>query len=225
MTTRKAGLAAAAAALALAFGAPAARADLQTDLLSAWNAGSDQARMAALGSLASANAADYDRFVQIAAYVAVQATDETAAAYARSLAAACGAVPNSQAVTGAIVSSFVSIHPGAGGDVFAAVVGAGCDTQVAANTLQSALASAAGQLLSRVAVLPPTTPGTGVNLLQNPGNVKEQGLTTRLGNDGPGQRLTENNPGGTPPRIPPTTEPPQSSAAPGETSVQALLRR
>lgn len=218
MKTRKAGLmgAAAAAALTLALGAPAARADLQGDLLSAWNAGSDQARMAALGSLASANAGHYDRFLQIVSYIAVQATDETAASYAKSLAAACGAVSNSQAVTGAIVSSFVSIHPGAGGDIFAAVVGAGCDTQVAANSLQSALASAAGQLLSRVSVLPPNTPGTGVDLLQNPGNIKEQGLTTRLGNDGTLQRLRTG--------IPRTVEPPQSSASPTDTSVQALLR-
>jgi hypothetical protein len=216
MKIRKAGLTAA-AALTLALSAPAARADLQGDLLSAWNAGSGQARMAALSSLASANAGNYDRFLQIVSYVAVQATDETAAAYAKSLASACGAVGNSQAVTGAIVSSFVSIHPGAGGDVFASVVGAGCDTQVAANSLQSALSSAAGQVLSRVSVLPPNTPGTGVDLLQNPGNIKEQGLTTRLGNDGTLQRLSRD--------IPRTTEPPMSSSSPTDTSVQALLQQ
>jgi hypothetical protein len=190
-TTGRLGTLCAAAVLTLGWGAQEARADLQSDILKAVNAPGAEAKAAALTSLARANATDNDRFIQIVAYAAGQASDEQAPGFAGALAAACGASPgNADSLTSVVMSSFISTHPTVSGDVFSAVTGAGCPVQTAAAALQTSLRSAAGQTLSRVAVLPPNTPGTGVNLLQNPGNVKERGFTTRLGSQSPGNIFT-----------------------------------
>ncbi len=173
-----------AAALLAGVWASGASADIQSDVTGALSAPTAAAKLAALSNLGTANSGNLSVFTQIAQLVASGVTGTGAAGAAGALAAACGAVPDNAAITRILVSTFVLRHPGAGGDIFAAIVGAGCSTEVAAATLQSTLATAAGQALSLVPTLPANNPGTGVNLLQE-AFVKSL-FTTRLGkiNDG-----------------------------------------
>jgi hypothetical protein len=195
MNKKTRGLKALAAATALAAGlwTHSALADLQADVTRALGAGSEAAQMAALRTVSEANAANPETFLQLTTLVAAHATEDNAASLAGALAAACTVTRDDTMVTRLIVRTFVADHPKVGGQIFNAVVRGGCPVEIAAAELQSTLATSAGQLLSRVSVLPPNTPGTGVNLLQNPGNIKELGLTTRLGNIGGGvlDRTTE----------------------------------
>lgn len=213
MDNKTRGLRAVAAATALAAGlwTQSALADLQADVTRALGAGSGAAQIAALRTVSEANAGNPDTFLQLTTMVAAHATRDNAATLAGALAAACTATRDDTMVTQLIVRTFVADHPSIGGQIFNAVVRAGCPVEIAAAELQSTLVTSAGQLLSRVSVLPPNTPGTGVNLLQNPGNIKENGLTTRLGNIGDGY-------------IRRTTETPQSQSTPTEDGPAPLLQ-
>ena len=188
-----------AAALLAGVWASGASADIQSDVTGALSAPTAAAKLAALSGLGTANAGNLQTFTQLAQLVASGVTGSGAAGAAGALAAACGTVPNNAAITRVLVSTFVQRHPGAGGDIFAAIVGAGCSTEVAAATLQSSLATAAGQALSLVPTLPANNPGTGVNLLQE-AFVKSLN-TTRLGTV-LGQDIT------------PSVDPPQSQTEP-----------
>ncbi len=169
-----------AAALLAGVWASGASADIASDVTGALSAPTAAAKNAALSNLGKANGGNLSLFTQLSQLVASGVTGTGAAGAAGALAAACGTVPDNAAITRVLVSIFVARHPGSGGDIFAAIVGAGCSTEVAAATLQSSLATAAGQALSLVPTLPANNPGTGVNLLQE-AFVKSLN-TTRLGN-------------------------------------------
>ena len=188
-----------AAALLAGVWASGASADVQSDVTGALSAPTAAAKTAALSDLGKANSGNLSVFTQIAKLVASGVTSTGAAGAAGALASACGAVPDNAAITRVLISTFVENHPGAGGDIFAAIVGAGCSTEVAAATLQSSLATAAGQALSLVPTLPANNPGTGVNLLQE-AFVKSL-YTTRLGHVN-GEEIT------------PTAHTPQSQTKP-----------
>lgn len=161
--------------------ASGANATVDTDVTSALSAPNAEAKSAALRSLGRANAGNLPVFTQVAELAAAGVTSTGAAGAAGALAAgAFGAAANNDALTRILISTFVQAHPGAGGDIFAAVIAAGGSAEVAAATLQSSLATAAGQALSLVPTLPANNPGTGVNLLQE-AFVKSLN-TTRLGN-------------------------------------------
>jgi hypothetical protein len=159
--------------------ASGASADIPSDVTGALSAPTAAAKTAALSNLGTANAGNLSVFTQIAQLVASGVTGTGASGAAGPLAAACGTVPDNAAITRVLVSTFVQSHSGAAGDIYAAIVGAGCSTEVAAATLQSSLSTAAGQALSLVPTLPANNPGTGVNLLQE-AFVKSLN-TTRLG--------------------------------------------
>lgn len=169
-----------AAALLAGVWASGASADIASDVTGALSAPTAAAKNAALSNLGKANGGNLSLFTQLSQLVASGVTGTGAAGAAGALAAACGTVPDNAAITRVLVSTFVARHPGSGGDIFAAIVGAGCSTEVAAATLQSSLSTAAGQALSLVPTLPANNPGTGVNLLQE-AFVKSLN-TTRLGN-------------------------------------------
>jgi len=177
--------------------ATGANADVQSDVTGALSAPTAQAKNSALASLGKANAGNLPVFTQIAQLVASGVTNTGAAGAAGALAkGAFDVAPNKDALTRILIRVFVQKFPGAGGDIFAAVIAAGGSTEVAAATLQSTLATAAGQALSLVPTLPANNPGTGVNLLQE-AFVKSLN-TTRLGNVS-GEQIT---PSATPPQSP-----------------------
>ncbi len=170
-----------AAALLAGVWASSANATIQTDVTSALSAPTVKAKNVALNSLGKANAGNLPVFTQLAELAAAGVTNTGAAGAAGALAAgAFSAAANNDALTRILIRTFVRAHPGAGGDIFAAVIAAGGSTEVAAATLQSSLATAAGQTLGLVPTLPANNPGTGVNLLQE-AFVKSLN-TTRLGN-------------------------------------------
>lgn len=181
MGAKRIGLKAFSVATALVIGAwtQGALADLQSDVAGALGSPTPAARNAALSTLATSNAGNFTNFTALTRLVVAGIGQGDAASAAGALAAACGAATDNTAITRVLVSTFVQKHPGAGGGIFAAIVGAGCSTEVAAATLQSSLATAAGQALSLVPTLPPNNPGTGVNLLQQ-AFLKSRN-TTRLG--------------------------------------------
>ena len=188
-----------AAALLAGVWASGASADIQSDVTGALSAPTAAAKNAALQNLGKANAGNLPVFTQLAQLAASGVTSTGAAGAVGALAkGAFGEVPDNAALTRILISTFVQAHPGAGGDIFAAVIAAGGSAEVAAAALQSTLATAAGQALSLVPTLPANNPGTGVNLLQE-ALVKSLN-TTRLGHvEG---------------EIPPSAEAPQSQSDP-----------
>jgi len=168
------------AVVAFAGWASSANAAIPDDVNAALGSGSQAQKTAAIQSLAVSNATNSSNFGQLVQLVASGATQQQAGAFAGALGAACGASGNNAATTQAIVSTLVGAFPEAGGAITGAVISAGCSAEVAANTLQQSLLTAAGQSLSLTPVLPNTNPGPGVNLLQE-AFVKSLN-TTRLGN-------------------------------------------
>jgi hypothetical protein len=138
---------------------------------------------AAIQALAVANAGNQANFTQLVQLVAAGVSQQQAAAFAGALGAACGASGDNAATTAVVVNGMVGQHPEAGGAIVGQVISAGCSAEVAANTLQQALLTAAGQLLALTRVIPPSNPGPGVNLNQE-AFVKSLN-TTRLGNRSP----------------------------------------
>ena len=183
--------------------ATGANATIQSDVTGALGAPTAEAKNAALSSLGKANAGNLSVFTQVARLAASGVTSTGAAGAAGALAkGAFGEVADNAALTRILITAFVQAHPGAGGDIFAAIIAAGGSPEVAAATLQSTLATAAGQALSLVPTLPANNPGTGVNLLQE-AFVKSLN-TTRLGNVSGEQ-------------IQPSAAAPQSTAEPQDT--------
>jgi len=141
----------------------------------------DAQKLAAVGALATANAASAEDFAQLAQLVAAGISQQQAAAFAGALAAACGASGNNAQTTQILVNAMVSAHPEAGGAIVGQAISGGCSAEVAANTLQQALLTAAGQLLrQRVQVHKNPGPGTGVDV-GSEAFVKSEN-DTRLGN-------------------------------------------
>jgi hypothetical protein len=137
-------------------------------------------KTAAIGALASANAGSQANFTQLVQLVAAGISQQEAAAFANALGAACGASGNNAQTTQTLVNIMVGAFPEAGGAIVGQAISAGCSAEVAANTLQQALLSAAGQFLGLRQVLRDPNPGPGVNINQE-AFVKSR-LTTRLGN-------------------------------------------
>jgi hypothetical protein len=153
-----------------------------------------QAQAAAFQALAQVDAKDPAAFAALVNGAAACSTEENAGALASALVAGgLAGGGNNEAITRQVVNAMVVAQPGAGGDILAAVLGAGGNQQVATAVFADAIATAASQRLSLVPVLPPLTPGTGVNLTGQ-GNVKEEGLTTRLGLVGEGVTTTAESP-------------------------------
>ena len=182
-----------AAAVAIVMSTQGAWADMQSDVNAALGQPTPAAQAAAIRALAAANGNNPANFAALVTAVARGASEQNAGALTGALAAGCTDDCSTQ--TQVIVNTMVTNFPGAGGDILAACLANGCNQQIATQTFASAIATAAGQSLSLVPVLPPVTPGTGANLLGQ-GNAKEEGLTTRLGFTG------EN--------LPATVEPPAS---------------
>jgi hypothetical protein len=137
-------------------------------------------QQAAVQALATAHAGNLADFTALAEQVAAGVPQAQAAAFARALAAACGASGNNAQTTQALVNALVSAHPEAGGAIVGQAIAGGCSAEVAANTLQQALLTAAGQSLRRRLVLKNPGPGTGVDI-GSEAFVKSEN-TTRLGN-------------------------------------------
>lgn len=188
-----------ATALAAALFAQTARADLATDITNALGQPTLNAQVDAIKTISAAQANDTGNFQALVNLVANGITESNAGAFTGALASACGGVPDCSAQTSIIINTMVTRFPGAGGDILAACLANGCPQQVATAQFAQAISTAAGQSLSLIPVLPPVTPGTGANLLGQ-GNVKEEGLTVRLGFTGEG--------------LPQTVETPQSPTQP-----------
>jgi hypothetical protein len=168
------------AVIAFASWASVARAALPDDVNAALSTGSQAQKIAKIQALATANAGNPANFTQLVQLVAAGVSQEQAAAFTGALAVACGASGNNAQTTQTLVSTLVAAFPEAGGAIVGRAISGGCSAEVAANTLQQALLTAAGQFLSLRQVIPDRNPGTGVNLGQE-AFVKSLN-TTRLGN-------------------------------------------
>jgi len=179
----RSGAATALAIAALASWASVAKADLPSDVAGAL-VGTQAEQLANVQTLATSNAGNTANFTQLVELVAAGVSQEQAAAFAGALAAACGVSANNAQTTQALVGTMVGAFPEAGGAIVGSAISGGCSAEVAANTLQLALLTAAGQSLAlSVVVVPESNPGVGVNLGQEP-FVKEL-ATPRLGNRDP----------------------------------------
>ena len=178
------------AVVAFASWASVAEAALPEDVSAALSADKTPAQQAAaVQALATANAGNQANFTQLVQLVAAGISQQQAASFAGALAAACGASGNNAATTQTLVNVMVGAFPEAGGAIVGQAISGGCSAEVAANTLQQALLTAAGQFLSLRQVVPDRNPGTGVNLNQE-AFVKSLN-TTRLGNRNRFQPLQE----------------------------------
>lgn len=178
------------AVVAFASWASVAEAALPEDVSAALSADKTPAQQAAaVQALATANAGNQANFTQLVQLVAAGVSQQQAASFTGALAVACGASGNNAATTQTLVNVMVGAFPEAGGAIVGQAISGGCSAEVAANTLQQALLTAAGQFLSLRQVVPDTNPGTGVNLNQE-AFVKSLN-TTRLGNRSQFQPLQE----------------------------------
>jgi hypothetical protein len=169
------------AVVAFASWASVAEAALPEDVSAALSADKTPAQQsAAIQALATANAGNSANFTQLVQLVAAGVSQQQAAGFAGALAAACGASGNNAATTATLVNVMVGAFPEAGGAIVGQAISGGCSAEVAANTLQQALLTAAGQFLSLREVLRDPNPGPGVNPNQEAW-VKSKN-TTRLGN-------------------------------------------
>jgi hypothetical protein len=121
-------------------------------------------QQAAIQALATANAGNAANFTQLAQLVAAGITAQQAPGMANALGAACAASGNNAQITQAIVSALGGAYPEAGGTIVGQAISAGCSAEVAANTLQTVLLSAAGQFLRLRHVLNDPNPGPGFNI-------------------------------------------------------------
>jgi hypothetical protein len=175
------GTVAAVAVVAMTSWASMATAALPEDVSAALSPDKTPAQQAAaVQALATANAGSQANYAQLVQLVAAGISQQQAASFAGALAAACGASGNNAQTTQALVNGMVNAFPEAGGAIVGQAIAGGCSAEVAANTLQQALLTAAGQSLRRRLVLKNPGPGTGVDV-GSEAFVKSEN-TTRLGN-------------------------------------------
>jgi len=168
------------AVVAIASWVSVAEAALPEDVSAALSADKTPAQQAAaVQALATANAGNQANFTQLVQLVAAGVSQQQAASFAGALAAACAASGNNAATTQTLVNVMVGAFPEAGGAIVGQAVSGGCSAEVAANTLQQALLTAAGQFAGLREVLRDPNPGPGVNPNQE-AFVKSIN-TTRLG--------------------------------------------
>jgi hypothetical protein len=169
------------AVLALTSWASVATAALPEDVAAALSPDKTPAQQAAaVQALAVANAGNQANYTQLVQLVAAGIPQSQAASFTNALGAACGASGNNAQTTQTLVNIMVGAFTEASGAITAQAISAGCSAEVAANTLQQALLSAAGQFLALRQVIPDRNPGAGVNLNQE-AFIKSLN-TTRLGN-------------------------------------------
>jgi hypothetical protein len=159
--------------------ASVAKAALSDDVNAALSTGTQAQKISKIQALAAANAKDHAKFTELVQLVATGASQQQVADFAGALAVACGASGNNGRTTSALVNTLVTAYPAAGGAIVGNAISGGCSAEVAANTLQQALLTAAGQFLSLRQVIPDRNPGPGVNLGQE--SFVKSLHTTRLG--------------------------------------------